>query len=282
MEFVLVLLVALGIKALQPNFPVVVDKSIRSLNIWLSERVIETKSVALQLFITLFFPIAICMIVVSFVSDFIWPAEFIASIIVLSYAFGRDRLTVQFEYFLSNLQGQDIQQIYRDAFHIDNSHTDDALSMHSKVCEKMVYQALEETVAVLFWLLVFGPLGALFYRLAHIYREQQDIHSPQYQLVDQLIHALDWIPVRILTLIFALLGNFVAGFNTWLDYLTEWDRPAALVLKDSALHSIGVSSSNSEQPLLDYAEQELNDIYQLLIRTINSCVILIILIYLLV
>jgi AmpE protein len=76
---------------------------------------------------------------------------------------------------------------------------------------------------VIVWFIFFGPFGALFYRLSHIYlnhcqESEFDEHTP---LMESAIHWINWIPARITSLLFLLTGDFVNGFYRIKEYLTD-------------------------------------------------------------
>jgi AmpE protein len=66
-----------------------------------------------------------------------------------------------------------------------------------------------ELFAVIFWYIVFGPLGSLFYRLVSLCREQLLTAD----LARNITDVLDWIPTRITVLLYLLAGNFQRGIH---------------------------------------------------------------------
>jgi len=80
--------------------------------------------------------------------------------------------------------------------------------------------------AVIFWYFVLGPGAALAYRLLALCGE----HSQQPELkarAEQLRHIMDWLPVRMLALSFALVGNFLAVTRVMLHEVLNWHISAA-------------------------------------------------------
>jgi len=79
---------------------------------------------------------------------------------------------------------------------------------------------------VIFWYFVLGPGAALAYRLLALGGE----HSQQPELkarAEQLRHIMDWLPVRMLALSFALVGNFLAVTRVMLHEVLNWHISAA-------------------------------------------------------
>ncbi|HDS1735581.1 regulatory signaling modulator protein AmpE [Pseudomonas sp. BP8] len=95
---------------------------------------------------------------------------------------------------------------------------DDAQSLLIRVQGYLLWQAYQSFFAVIFWYFLLGPAAALAYRLLALCGE----HSGQPLLkekAEQLRHVMDWLPVRVLTLSFALVGNFVAVMRVMLHEL---------------------------------------------------------------
>lgn len=79
--------------------------------------------------------------------------------------------------------------------------------------------------ALLFWYFLFGPVGlALYIAMSHLHdflTEQKD-QSPSLQKYTNLaLGVLDWVPVRLLGLSFALVGQFSATFKAWMKDLPK-------------------------------------------------------------
>lgn len=83
-------------------------------------------------------------------------------------------------------------------------------------CEIFV-RGEEKIFGVLFWFIVLGPIGAVAYYLIVAIRDLAvKTNSPFVELLlpaTQIFGVLDWIPVRLLGLSYALVGHFVTGFN---------------------------------------------------------------------
>lgn len=94
-----------------------------------------------------------------------------------------------------------------------------------KVQSHLVWQAYQSFFAVIFWYFLLGPVAALSYRLLALAAE----HGQSPALVEraqQLRHAFDWLPVRLLAASFALVGNFSAVSRVMLHELLSWDISA--------------------------------------------------------
>ena len=98
-----------------------------------------------------------------------------------------------------------------------------------KVQGHLLWQGYQSFFAVIFWYFLLGPVVVLSYRLLALAAE----HSQNPALVEraeQLRHAFDWLPVRLLAASFALVGNFAAVSRVMLHELLSWDISAAQLI----------------------------------------------------
>lgn len=88
-----------------------------------------------------------------------------------------------------------------------------------KIHQPIFWQANESLFAVIFWMALLGPIAALVYRLversAHIHASYPALGKS----AQQVRALLDWLPVRLFSILFALAGNFVQTSQFCLDYL---------------------------------------------------------------
>lgn len=79
--------------------------------------------------------------------------------------------------------------------------------------------------ACLFWYFIFGPIGLMLYvttwKLQEFLSQQSDNHPDLQKYMAITLAVLDWVPVRLLGLSFALVGHFGAVFKEWVGSLTQ-------------------------------------------------------------
>jgi AmpE protein len=81
--------------------------------------------------------------------------------------------------------------------------------------------ALKRWFGVLLWFAVFGPAGALFYRLTQLFAFAPGAAERPVSVQDaarRLAAILDWAPAHLMALALALGSNFDAVFKTWRDW----------------------------------------------------------------
>jgi membrane protein required for beta-lactamase induction len=100
-----------------------------------------------------------------------------------------------------------------------------AASPARSVVEGILVAGHERWFGVIFWFLVLGPLGALWYRLAGLLRERcLDIEGAD-EFRDAALmmhHILAWIPVRLTVVTYALAGSFADTFEALRGEAYDW------------------------------------------------------------
>lgn len=76
----------------------------------------------------------------------------------------------------------------------------------------LILKSYQKIFAPLFWYFVFGPVGLALYIIVATLREQ--LPDQQYFVLTHGV--LDWVPIRLVGLTFALAGNFGAVFKVWM------------------------------------------------------------------
>lgn len=107
-----------------------------------------------------------------------------------------------------------------------------AEEMPKLAIEKGLQDSYRHVFGTLFWFLVLpGPGGAVLYRLTTLLAEQWhgEAETPMgSQLarfgrpVQRLLHWLDWIPVRLTAMTFAVVGDFEDAIYCWRTQARQW------------------------------------------------------------
>jgi adenosylcobinamide-phosphate synthase len=102
---------------------------------------------------------------------------------------------------------------------------------------------------VFFWFLVpIGPAGAVFYRvaeyLARAWTEPAAERSgPFAGFARQVFFVIDWVPVRLTALGFAIVGNFEDAVYAWRNTVRQWPDPNDGVLLAAGSGALGARLS---------------------------------------
>ncbi|ATG78757.1 beta-lactamase regulator AmpE [Pseudoalteromonas sp. 1_2015MBL_MicDiv] len=94
--------------------------------------------------------------------------------------------------------------------------------------------------AVIFWFVVLGAPGAVLYALvrtlADLVREDHKvIFAKRFKLIHKLLFWLDWLPARITSFGYLVIGNFNKGTSCWLRYALDFSSPNRKVVTYTAL-----------------------------------------------
>lgn len=142
-------------------------------------------------------------------------------LLVLVYSLGRGDVKAALGPFRDAWRRGDEQAALHVAERDLGLAADDAQSLIKRVQGHLLWQAYQSFFAVIFWYFLLGPAAALAYRLLALTMDNS--RQPALQsLAGQLRHAMDWLPVRVMTVSFALVGNFVAVTRVMLHELLDW------------------------------------------------------------
>lgn len=137
----------------------------------------------------------------------------------------------------------------------------------------LLQRANERVFAVLLWFVLLGPAGAVLYKLTQVFHEtaqegnENFAHMAPHLL--QIKQVLEWLPVRLVSLCFALMGNFTNTFPTWL-------KSCMALPKDNHkyLTRCGMAALDMEEKTIDN-QQQAQAVTSLLERTTVALVALI-------
>lgn len=142
-------------------------------------------------------------------------------LVVLIYSLGRGDIKASLGPFRDAWRRADDQAALHVAERDLGLVADDAPSLLVRVQGHLLWQAYQSFFAVIFWYFLLGPGAALAYRLLALTVDNSRQPALK-ERAEQLRHALDWLPVRVLALSFALVGNFVAVMRVMLHELLNW------------------------------------------------------------
>ncbi|MBS1216032.1 MAG: adenosylcobinamide-phosphate synthase, partial [Proteobacteria bacterium] len=98
---------------------------------------------------------------------------------------------------------------------------------------------------VMFWFVVLpGPSGAIAYRVAELVAEHWNVTRRDLgnfgDFSKRAFTALDWLPVRITALAFAIVGDFEDAVYCWRTQAARWADPLAGIVIASGAGALGV------------------------------------------
>ncbi|WP_126445872.1 CobD/CbiB family protein [Sulfuricystis multivorans] len=113
--------------------------------------------------------------------------------------------------------------------------------------EQGILSSHRHVFAPLFWFLLFGPAGAVLYRLALTTAEAwrfnagaPETEAPFGSFARRAFDALDWLPARMTAATFAIVGDFEDAIYCWRTQAAQWPDAAAGILLASGAGALGI------------------------------------------
>lgn len=89
--------------------------------------------------------------------------------------------------------------------------------------------------SVLFWYMLLGPVGAVFYRLSSLTQSIPSLKPVALMVTD----CLDWIPARMTALFYLLVGNFQSGVKDYFKLFFDLPNNNHALLRVCGIKAIG-------------------------------------------
>ncbi len=166
-----------------------------------------------------------------------WLVSLAFAAAVLMISIGRRNADDEIEDYLRAFDAGDAEMAYRHVRELlQGEDPGTPAARHRLLIETLMLRNHERLLAVLFWFVVLGPVGAVLYRsvsqLKSVRHTNRSFDEGFIEAALRLQAFLDWIPVRIAALCHALVGSFS-------DALHEW-RAAAAIAPDLPAGNRGV------------------------------------------
>lgn len=208
-----------------------------------------------------------------------WLVYLLISVCVLFLSFGPESLENSLKPYFESVENDDVESAFKHSQGISSlksaklnddqeNSADSNIPETDELVRNTTRQILIESqiryFGVIVWFIFFGPFGALFYRLVHIYsnlcqEKEFDEHAP---LMEKVVHWVNWIPARITCLLFLLTGDFVNGFYRIKDYLTD-----ALADNWQLIAETGIAAQSLDRGISERNSDENADTMELVYRT---------------
>ena len=139
--------------------------------------------------------------------------EFVLSLLLILYALGRFGFDEVLQRYISSMGHSDTQAALHSLAESGYAEpSDDLVALHYEFEYELVYNEFQRWFGVIFWFLVMGPVAALFYRLVRTYSDNWE----ELRIIESV---MEWVPVRLLGVSWALVGNFDDIPMRWEDSL---------------------------------------------------------------
>lgn len=111
--------------------------------------------------------------------------------------------------------------------------------------EQGVVDSYRYVFGTMFWFVVLpGPVGAVLFRCASVVSDRWTKAGTQKDTLGKcaarITHWLDWIPVRLTAMSFAIMGNLEDAIYCWRSYAKNWKTSTRGILLAAAAGALGV------------------------------------------
>lgn len=191
-------------------------------------------------------PVAIILAIVwSIAGRFSGVIELIIGFGVLWFCFGPTHLQEAIVHYLKK-DGDHVEA--EKTLKVEASNLISTQPFHRGVTELIFWQAHERFFGVIFWFLLLGPVGAILFRMSSWMQQtaprlQADFYPQYAQHVNQLYWIIAWAPSRLAAFSYALVGNFLPGFEKWKDEAFKADHCRETLI-DSGVAALGAGAAN--------------------------------------
>lgn len=123
--------------------------------------------------------------------------------------------------------------------------------------EKALVTTHRNVFGVFFWfLLPLGPAGAVLYRvteyLARAWNEPDDLRNEAFGLfAARAFYWIDWMPVRLTAVAFAIVGNFEDAIYAWRNFAARWQDEAVGIILSAGSGAMGIRLGTAAQTTAD-------------------------------
>ncbi len=191
-------------------------------------------------------PCIAVMLVYHMVDFVLW--QLMVNVLVLLVAMGCIYLRDKYKGYLNALQRDDAEAASLYAMQLGQKSQDGEPEKCESLGQTLAWINFRYYCTVIFWFVLLGPAGAVFYALVRTYAdmvrtecdiEEENIESEsnikQYnKVLHTLLFWLDFLPARIASFGYLVIGNFNKGTSAWLKYLFDFKASNRKVVTKTA------------------------------------------------
>lgn len=168
-------------------------------------------------------------------------------VVILYAVLSLKRTVVQAERIANALRSADINEARRQLAQWQGRPADDfeATEIARVGIEQTLANAHNNLFGVVAWFVVLGPAGAVLYRLSQLlgykWEALNTSESGQFgQFAAQIFDLMDWVPLRLTAIGFAIVGDFEDAVYCWRTQASTWMRQGIGIVLASGAGALGV------------------------------------------
>jgi len=188
-----------------------------------------------------------------------WLLDLVFSVVILIICVGNHRFDEHVQNYVKTVsEGRyDDAATYLNEISTRTFCGKDLRQLNRDLISLMLLRQSDRVLAIMFWFVILGPLGAILYRSvgqlmgAKLILDGKHMPGADYQdAVKRLKGILDWIPARLTALCYALIGSFNDAFHLW------WEDPQRpdddwIAANDRLLVDVGLGALQLRQYYID-------------------------------
>jgi AmpE protein len=203
-------------------------------------------------------PVLVLVLVLYMLADY-WWLLFIVNALVLLYSIGRGSWRTECDTWVKVFSEGDLPTL-KEHFaeqHIEVADVPDGSVevMWLRARSTVLYHQLDSFYTVVFWFFLLGAPMALMYRLLHLCHQQgattHDLKAEGRPMTEAelFLWLMEWIPVRLMGLLFCLVGNFTTGFWVLKQIVRDGELSSTDALVRSADAALFLDGSTDDDEL---------------------------------
>jgi AmpE protein len=193
----------------------------------------------LVLLLTVLLPVAVVAFLNCFLTGVLYGAlKLLFGAVVLIYCLGPTNFWAQTYTCISALHADDPHpefDVIKNAFGLMPTEGEEAF--HRAFTKALFIEANRRVFAVFFWFILLGPAGAVLYRLVDLCSKEGVTTAAA---AKTSLQVLDWLPVRLLALLFALGGHFTKVIKYWQHNVLTPAKMNDVVLTESGIAALDI------------------------------------------
>ncbi|WP_440053973.1 beta-lactamase regulator AmpE [Pseudoalteromonas sp. T1lg65] len=180
-----------------------------------------------------------CIIAVIFNLSEVIVWQFIVNVVILLVCFGCANYRDLYKKYLNALTRGDNEAATLYALQMGQDKLEHEPGGET-FGQTLAWINFQHYCAVMFWFVALGAPGAVFYASVRqlVHCRDNLVDTPLERLMPQfsrLYFGLNWLPARIASFGFLIIGNFSKGTSTWIGYLLDFKTSNRKVVTNIAL-----------------------------------------------
>ncbi len=178
-----------------------------------------------QIVAVLVVPVAVIAVIQYLMSDFLFQLPYLVfAVLVFAYCLGPACLSSDIEFYLDARRlGDDDEALHYAGVLTERAASTSPDQQTSDVTRAILHVANERIFAVIFWFVIFGPAGAVLYRLTTSLSKQDSTNDSLNAVAILFQAVLTWVPARMLAMGYALTGHFDGALQAYRNRPYESD-----------------------------------------------------------